>query len=74
MSFIDDTDSNKSRCETSKSQDFLDDETPLKLASKQADSDFFVSLEWFDKSVLNSLIVLLVVAENQRGIDFIGDC
>ena len=71
--FIDDTDSNKSRCETSKFwKDFLDDETPIKLASKQADSDFLSVLEWFDKSVLNSLIVLLVVAESE-GIDFIGE-
>lgn len=71
--FIDDTDSNKSRCETSKFwKDFLGDETPLKLATKQADSDLFSVLEWFDKSVLNSLIVLLVVAESE-GIDFIGE-
>ena len=68
--FIDDTDINKSRCETSQFwKEFLSDEIPVVLSSKKADSDLLSVIEWFDKSVLNSLIVLLTIAEYED-IDF----
>ena len=70
--FIDDTDSNKSRCETSEFwKKFLSDETPVMLAVKQSESDLMSVLDWFDRSVMNSLIVLLAIAEHEN-IDFIN--
>ena len=36
---------------------------------KKSDSDLLSVIEWFDKSVLNSLIVLLTIAEYEN-IDF----
>lgn len=68
--FIDDTDINKTRCETSQFwKEFLSDEIPVVLSSKKSDSDLLSVIEWFDKSVLNSLIVLLTIAEYEN-IDF----
>ena len=69
--FIDDTDTNKSRCETSQFwKEFLSDEIPVVLSSKKSVPDLLSVIEWFDKSVLNSLIVLLTIAEYED-IDFL---
>ena len=68
--FIDDTDTNKTRCDTSEFwKEFLSDEIPVVLSSKKSDSDLLSVIEWFDKSVLNSLIVLLTIVEYED-IDF----
>ena len=50
---------------------FLSDETPVMLAVKQSESDLMSVLDWFDRSVMNSLIVLLAIAEHEN-IDFIN--
>ena len=50
-------------------KEFLSDEIPVVLSSKKSDSDLLSVIEWFDKSVLNSLIVLLTIAEYEN-IDF----
>lgn len=71
--FIDDTDVNKARCKTSLFwEQFTSNETPVKLASKEMDSDLSTVIEWFDKAVANSLIVLLAIAESE-GIDFVSE-
>lgn len=71
--FVDDTDVNKARCKTSLFwQKFTNNEEPVKLATKDMDSDLTTVIEWFDKSVANTLIVLLVIAESE-GIDFVEE-
>ena len=71
--FIDETDTNKARCKTSLFWErFTSNETPVKLASKEMDSDLSTVIEWFDKAVANSLIVLLAIAESE-GIDFVSE-
>lgn len=71
--FIDDTDVNKARCKTSLFwEQFTSNETPVKLASKEMNSDLLSVIEWFDKAVANSLIVLLAIAESE-GIDFVTE-
>lgn len=71
--FIDDTDTNKARCKTSLFWErFTNNETPVKLVSKEMNSDLLSVIEWFDKAVANSLIVLLAIAESE-GIDFVTE-
>lgn len=70
--FVDDTDENKSRCETSQFwKDFIANEEAIKLATRDVDTDIFGMIDWLDRAVMNNLIVLLAIAENEN-IDLVG--
>lgn len=65
--FVDDTHENKSRCETSEFwTKFLNNEDAIQLANREVDSDLSSLITWFDKSVMNNLLVLLTIAESEN--------